>query len=306
MTEIIEVIVQFERFLGPELIAVTGENEEFTSLKLCVKDLPGIFSALAFDVFNSSNYEMWESKMIEFREEVKRIESVAQVFITSSFQRLRFSSEGAFQLVQNFVSLKSRPIIHSIIEDRYSDILERYMKELDQLNFVFEESYHNPIGKCCSMLPPKSGSVGWALDLYYRAKRPILQFQKRDGYLESGIGITVRRRYLSFARSIEKYKESIYNSWIEEDCPLVTELLKCKIMHCAPDPDDEKSGSDKWSKSTTNRSKHVLNEPLPFFFVNFPADAFLCIEEAKRFSELGFTLPNNIIEIVVQSESYMT
>ena len=305
MIEIIEVIAQFERFLRPELIAVTGEDDELVALKNHVKNLSAMFSSLSFDIFDSSHFELWESKMTEFHENVKVVELEACNFIVLSFQRLRSSSEGAFNLVQNFTSVRSRPIIHSFIEERYTDILHRYTKELDNLTRIFELNKDNPSKMACAILPSRAAAVAWALYLYNKAKRPIIAFQRRKDYLDVGIGITARRRYLSFARSVEKYNSTIYSSWIEEDCQNVTKLLKSSILRSDIDDNICIEAREKWSKLSSKRVEYLRQDSIPKYSANFPDNVCVCIEEAKYFSELGYSIPPSILEICLQSEGLM-
>ena len=236
---------------------------------------------------------------------MKDIETETREFIVPCFRRLRSSSKDAFDLVQNFKVLNSRPAIHSLIEERYNDILVQYDKELAALRLLFETHRDNPFEQCSSCFPPKSGAVSWAVDLYDRAKRPIIQFRQKEGYLDRGFGATVKRRYLEFAQSIDKYKLDIFQDWIDNDCSKAISLLMDNIIRTLNLEEmsgqicDRSSGSFMDSNGRKSAKQYDIQ-----YETNFPEEVLLCCDEAKEFYHLEFSIPNNIVEIALQQESY--
>ena len=75
-----------------------------------------------------------------------------------TFNDLR-SSEKAFDLLENFINLKSLDHISEQLHKRYSNVLETYLKELNMNKEIFEENRGN---SCFSKnLPPVSGAIAW-------------------------------------------------------------------------------------------------------------------------------------------------
>jgi hypothetical protein len=63
------------------------------------------------------------------------------------------------------------------ISNRYNDILEQYVHELESIKQLFAANKEKP--PLYKNYPPVAGSIAWARDLYQRAKRPILRFDMR-------------------------------------------------------------------------------------------------------------------------------
>ena len=111
------------------------------------------------------NNDEWNSSIRNFHTEVCEIEDIAVTCIEKSFQKLR-SAEAAFDLVERFRDLQSRPIIHKRISERYTDILEQYMSELGHIEGLFHSQKENPF--IFKSFPQIAGSIVWAVDLYHR------------------------------------------------------------------------------------------------------------------------------------------
>jgi hypothetical protein len=63
------------------------------------------------------------------------------------------------------------------ISNRYNDILEQYVHELESIKQLFAANKEKP--PLYKNYPPVAGSIAWARDLYQRAKRPILRYVTR-------------------------------------------------------------------------------------------------------------------------------
>uniref|UniRef100_A0A7S2K9S5 AAA+ ATPase domain-containing protein n=1 Tax=Leptocylindrus danicus TaxID=163516 RepID=A0A7S2K9S5_9STRA len=304
LLDVTEIMAQFRRFLGPELIAVTGESKGFLTLKEHVDELPTLFTNLSFSIFSCSQKNNWVTAMDSFRAKVEAIEDEAGNFIKASFQKLRSSAEEAFSLVENFSSLRSRPSIHSKIEERYTDILGRYDSELLDISTIFEVNRDKAEGLCDQTFPPKSAAVAWALDLYHRAKTPILRFRAHDGLLEAGFGLTVKRRYLNFARAIDAYKEEVYKEWLEKDCIAAADGLKSTVISSVTHVSNPTTVENRSASSVVSVGGLKKEIPVPPFKSNFPLETLTCIAEAKHFDQMGFTIPQQILGIALQEETY--
>jgi dynein heavy chain len=174
LRQVATVLDQFHKFLGPELKAVTGESEGIDEVMQRVEQLVEPLEKVPFNIFDRRYKDSWSGVMTRFHQHVGEIEEMTKSFIEQSFTRLR-SAEGAFELVENFRNIQSRDSINQQINDRYTDILQRYTEELEMTHAIFERHReHPPIYK---NYPPVAGAVMWARDLYQRAKKPILRFK---------------------------------------------------------------------------------------------------------------------------------
>ena len=283
--EVAKTLDQFQRFLGPEVSAIIGQNGDIDAIELHVNLIPDLVERVQFDVFDKRQEDNWKSTMKSVAEKVNETDHAAGVCIESAFQTLR-SAEAAFSLVENFRNLQSRPEIHRRIEERYTDILEHYSRELAAIERIFQSRKANP--PICKTYPPTAGAIAWSLDLYQRAKRPILRFKSHEGMLTSSYGNIVKHKYLSFARSIDSFKDSLFTEWEKSVAWTVAEGLKRYLI----------TESDYvWPPDDKTFSVRLLRP-------NFPPDIKRMIHEAKHLSGLGFQIPDAALTVTLQEDTF--
>src|SRR3546814_14898731 len=71
----------------------------------------------------------------------------------------------SFDLVQNVHDI-SAGAIKQQVRERYRDILEQYVRELEAARTLFEQHKHAP--PVYKNYPPVAGASAWARDLYLR------------------------------------------------------------------------------------------------------------------------------------------
>src|SRR5436309_1316509 len=79
--------------------------------------------------------------MQRFREQTAQIEEMARSFLDASFKKLR-SAEGAFDLLQNVRSVKSRESINRQLMTKWYEILDQYSREVDAIREIFRKSWY--------------------------------------------------------------------------------------------------------------------------------------------------------------------
>ena len=313
--EIVEALDHFKVFLGPELKAVTGDAEGIDEVLKRVDGLTGPLKIPSEEkVFDKSYEKPWESIMRKFRGSVAEIEKMTEVFIKESFRKLR-SAEGAFELVQNFQKIGAddsndsgggisssaggQPVAGSSIKqqisNRYDDILEQYVHELESLKQLFLMNKDKP--PLCKNYPPVAGSIAWARDLYQRAKRPILRFKNHGGLLDDEFGDKVKLNYLEFARTVDNYVTDLFNDWEVAVAVLAGERLKLPVLrsianYVPPSKQQEKEGAP-----------FVL--PPPPYRVSFSHDLRMIIKESRYLDKLGFRIPESALNVTLQEGKYL-
>ena len=123
---------------------------------------------------------------------------------------------------------KAGSSIKQQISNRYNDILEQYLHELDTIKQIFAAQKERP--PLYKGYPPVAGSIAWARDLYQRAKRPILRFKNHGGLLEDEFGDKVKLAYLEFARAVDVFVAELYSDWEITVAALATERLKQPVL----------------------------------------------------------------------------
>lgn len=68
---------------------------------------------------------------------METIEQETIDLINNTFEKNLNSAAGAFDLLDNFNDVETRPIIRDQFEHKYKDVLKRYKDELDEMNNLF-------------------------------------------------------------------------------------------------------------------------------------------------------------------------
>ena len=331
--EIIDALDQFQKFLGPELKAVTGDSAGIDQVLMKVQNLTEPLKNLPFEdkIFDKSYEKPWEAIMKKFRSSVSDIEKLTEVFIKESFRKLR-SAEGAFELVQNFQKIGVTPppppssgggataggasnagtgsttmpsagsSIKQQISERYKDILEQYLRELA----IFSDIFHSK--KDCPPIyknfPPVAGAIAWARDLYLRAKRPILRFKKHGNLLDDEFGESVKEKYLAFARITDSYINDLYNDWEHLVSNAAVEKLRNPVLKSIAKYDTTKTDKEKEKGAGAASISFML--PPPPYRVSFPEELKMIIRESRYLDKMGFRIPENALNITLQDNKYYT
>lgn len=269
LLEVTSTLEQFLRFLSPEVKTIVGKRaSEVDGMLVAVAELKEPFSELQFDVFDRANKESWGATMEQFRLRVVDIEEMCKRFIETAFQELR-SSEGAFDLVTSFETIKSRGPINAHIAARYQDILQRFSEELEQLEDLFRVGKASP--PQVKDYPLIAGAIAWATGLYKRAKKTILKFRAREGLLDSPYGARIKSHYLSFARTVDAYVQVLYDGWALKAVDAVSKLKEPLLVSLHP-PSPLLAHHGASHAAASGAAKET---PKPPFAVNFgqPRDA---------------------------------
>ena len=333
LIEIVSALDHFRKFLGPELKAVTGDSAGIDEVLKMVGKLTAPLKIADEDKIHGKKElydKQWETIMRCFRASVVDIEKKTDNFIKESFRKLR-SAEGAFELVKNFQkigldnsggppdapgSAKNLPPppgsnsgaasggIKSQISERYKDILEQYLRELEQTNNLFMQFKDKP--QIYKNYPSVAGTIAWARDLYHRAKRPIVRFKKHGGLLESSFGETVKNKYLQFARSVDAYISELYNDWEVSVTTVSLEKLRQPVLKSIAPGHGHGHGTGNDTKGDKGKNNQVENFvlPPPPYRVAFSSELKMIIRESKYLDKLGFHIPENALNVTLQESKY--
>jgi dynein heavy chain len=303
---------EFHNFLGPELKDVTGDQDGINRIIFQVEALIEPFEAAAFDIFDRSYRATWDALMSDFKERVQVIEGLTHAFINTSFQKLR-SSEGAFDLLQNFRDIQSRESINRQMMEKYLDILHVYRKELEQLVGLWEQHKDDP--PVFKNYPPTAGAIAWGRALYTRAKRPIVKFRTMPDLLHSEIGRQVKEEYLDFARAVVAWEKEQHSIWEEHVSALAHEHLKKPILTATEDVTGAPWGGStpRTGGNERQRREQLLaatafdaGAPMPAapYRVNFSETLRLLIRESKYLDRMGFEVPEMALNVALQEATY--
>ena len=283
--EVATVLDQFQKFLGPELKAVTGDSEGIDVMTRRVEKLSEPLISTSFDIFDREYKTSWDAIMTEFSESVATIEAMTSTFINSSFENLR-SAEAAFDLLQRFRNIESRDSINKQMMEKFDDILSRLDVELSSISDLFEKHHENPPRN--KDAPPVAAAISWAQSLYRRAKKPIMRFKTMETGKSESWNQT-KDIYLSIARRIDAYVQKKYESWHNTVSDVAMNFLAKPVF--GPPITAEAAGEGN-------------GIPPPPYYVNFSTELVALVQEAKALDRMGFPVPEAALNIALQEVKF--
>lgn len=176
--------------------------------------------------------------------------------------------------------MQTREAIKDQLTKKYDKVLERYMKELKDMDNLFQQGRSNP--PISKNMPPKAGSIAWARSIMGRIKAPIKKFKTKADQLMTTTFKGVAFKYVKLAKELDKgYEQEIFVKWRNENTDKAIELLKQHIL-----------------------IKHKQGDMVNYQ-VNFAPELKVIIREAKFLDRIGKNIPQTIINIALQEKDYM-
>jgi len=279
LIEMIEIVDDFFKFLGPELKAVTGDTVGIDRVVHRVVAMYEPIESISFSVFDPENAQDWATAKATFFADNEDIKNATRDLIDSSFRKLR-SAEAACELLQSFKSIKSRGAIQKQVMNKFNDILEQFAREIDQLNEIFETHKDNP--PVTKSQPVIAGSIKWARSLLARAKQTMLKLMLTEERIirETELGQMVDLRFRNFGKSIMTTEKKLFSTWAESANATAMQHLKQNIL-----------------------SRNAQTGEIS---VNFHPDLITLIRETKYLDRMGFSIPEIALNVALQEEKFLS
>jgi hypothetical protein len=71
-------------------------------------------------------------------------------------------------MLQKFQHIRSRKCIDQRLMEKYDDVLEKFMEEVNEISGIFEKQKHKP--PVAINFPPTVGAIQWSRALFKRIK----------------------------------------------------------------------------------------------------------------------------------------
>ncbi|KFG65744.1 dynein heavy chain family protein, partial [Toxoplasma gondii RUB] len=276
LREVVEVINQFQRFLGPELKTVTRYHKGIDRLNQDVQALARSFDVLGDNGFDESSAAAWEKLLANFRQQITVVETKSLRFLDTRFKNLR-SAVGAFTMLKSFSTIESRPLINAKLREKFVDILKQFGNEVDSVREEFEAGKENP--PLAKGYPRVAGSIAWARMSLQRLKESVLQFKCMPAFFQGNDAEVVFTNYLNLARQLVAYQEAVFKKWQVRTSNTVANCLKMNILR--------RSASGKYE-------------------VNFAPEMWVVMQEARFLNQMGGNdIPHTILNVALQKEKYI-
>lgn len=236
--------------------------------------------------------------MFRFREQILQIEDMAKQFIDASFKKLR-SAEGAFDMLQNIKNIKSRESINRQLMSKWYEILDQYAREVDTIEEIFKRCKSDP--PVAKNQPRVAGAIAWSHSLFNRIKKTIVRFQSLQEMLSSEQGRAVTRKYLTVAKAMREYEETLYHQWWHSVEPLSLQNLKAHILTIEVDKAIVLDQMESQDSSSSLPDAFPRSETIK---VNFRPELKEIIKEAKYLDKMGFQIPEAALNVALQVSFY--
>ena len=252
---------------------------------------------ILFDVFNKGYLANWRVVMQKFEESVKLIEDDTKNFIDQSFDQLR-SAEGAFDLLCNFKDIQSREAINRQMEQKFTNVLDRYSDEVDLIRNIFDEHVAKASPPCSKNQPPVAGAISWSRSLKRRIMKPIVRFQTM-GEMKSEKGQQIMAKYIEVAKAMRDYEDTLFEEWKATVQLMTSEQMQSKLLREVA-PDEDGASIEELMADTGGQP------PEPKIVVNFNPGLLLTIRETKYLGQLDarFKIPQKAQNVFLQGEKY--
>nr|CEL69705.1 TPA: Dynein heavy chain 10, axonemal [Neospora caninum Liverpool] len=276
LREVVDVITQFQRFLGPELKTVTRYHKGIDRLNRDIQALARSFDVLGDTGFDESSAAAWEKLLANFRQQITEVEAKSLHFLDTRFKNLR-SAVGAFTMLKNFSTIESRPVINAKLREKFVDILKQFGNEVDAVREEFEAGKENP--PLAKGYPRVAGSIAWARTSLQRLKESVLQFKCMPAFFQGNDAEAVFTNYLNLARQLVAYQEAVFKKWQVRTSNAVAHCLKMNILR--------KNADGKYE-------------------VNFAPELWVVMQEARFLNQMGGNdIPHTILNVALQKEKYI-
>ncbi|KAL5967125.1 Dynein heavy chain 10 axonemal, partial [Taenia solium] len=278
MEDVVNIVKEYKTMFGPEIKSMFSDQKHFDLLMENVLRLLETFKSLQFDPFSIENKSNWRSQMRQFQMEVMALDTDAKSCLEDSFRTLH-SSDKAFRVLQCLLESHPRKDIARLFEERYTDILDQYDKELRLIETTFTEGSPDS-GHFASVLgprylPPVASSICWVRNLQDRITSPMLKLLNIRRLMESDRGKEVQDHYLCLVQRMTRFEEDLFNGWRQQVHECLGRLLERNLWkHTESSKPTSASKGDKFN-----------------FEVDFGDELVRIIEETKFLQMLGFAVP---------------
>jgi dynein heavy chain len=243
--------------------------------------------AVKFDPFDPAVGNKWKELIEKFHAQVTLYEGEAKFFIDESFKSLR-SAEGAFDMLQDFRTIRTRKAINEQLQKKYDDVLLKFVDEVNDIKALFNKDKDSP--QISKNQPPVAGSIRWAYSLFLRIKGTVLRFQSKPEMLQDEVGKDAIKQYITVARTLRGYQTTLHEQWCHTCNKRLPELLKMTLLQV---DDASQSGG-----TVTLSAKSELS-------LNYAPELTQLITEAKYLDLLTLSVPEVAINVTLQEERHL-
>ncbi len=213
----------------------------------------------------------FDNDYVDFKSQIEYLQMQIQTFI-DTWCRTSYTCQQSLEFLDKFQRLEG---VKADYNSQYSKLLQDYAKELDIVRKLYEKNKHEPM--LSRNLPPISGRITWARQLYRRINTPIKLFSKRPEIIRTEEAKQIVKNYNKMAQVLLEYELIHYRLW----CTSIDMI-----------------------KSGLNATILVRNVDMPHdLVVNFDPHVFELIKEAFHMRKIGLDIPQSADNICLMHDT---
>eukprot|EP00050_Salpingoeca_kvevrii_P002276 m.190165 g.190165 ORF g.190165 m.190165 type:complete len:4578 (-) comp10576_c0_seq1:102-13835(-) len=135
------------------------------------RSLSGSLQKKPYDVLNTRKLEV-DTDFDQFHADMEALLARLQSFCDDSFEHVSSSAQG-LRLLRKFEKIKHTGLE---LEDKYKAVFEIFGKEVEEVRKIYQRDRNEP--PIARNLPPMSGRIVWARQLFARIESPMSAFQQ--------------------------------------------------------------------------------------------------------------------------------
>ncbi|XP_039592867.1 dynein heavy chain 5, axonemal isoform X2 [Polypterus senegalus] len=207
----------------------------------------------------------------DFCKNTSELHNQLKNFMDMTFARIQ-STEGALFVLRKFEKLG---IPDLGIDDKYQKILLNYGRDIEMVSKIYTKHKNEP--PIARDLPPISGKILWARQLFRRIQDPMELFQQQPSVLQTAEAKRIIRNYNKVAKVLLEYEVLYHRGWIRQ-----VEVAKTGLQ----------------------ASLLVKSSETGQLFVNFDPQILIVIREAECMLRMGLEIPPFALSLQQKQETF--
>ncbi|XP_043921723.1 dynein axonemal heavy chain 5-like [Protopterus annectens] len=194
----------------------------------------------------------------EFCKQISDLQNQIKTFMDTTFEKIQ-NTERALNMLKKFERLG---IPELGIDEKYHMILLNYGHDIEMVSKIYTKQKNEP--PIARDMPPISGKILWARQLFRKIQEPMDLFQQHPTLLQTADGKRIVRNYNKVAKVLLEFEVLYHRGWLKQ-IEIAKTGLQASLLVKAPETGE--------------------------LFVNFDPQILTLIREAKCMSRMGLEIP---------------
>jgi dynein heavy chain, axonemal len=183
------------------------EGLESLTGRLC--DTEELIKSGSYDYLDTLNVD-FDQDYDQFKRSLNELHLCLVTFFDSQFERI-FNTYRALTMIKRIEKLKL-PNIDT--REKYDQIIDHYAKDIEIVGKIFIKSRQDP--PIARDLPPMSGRIVWARQLYNRLAQPMDIFSQNNSIMHHTDAGSIIRAYNKVCHRLVEYELIHHKSWLSQ------------------------------------------------------------------------------------------